>query len=58
VSHFFPLSGKWDACAGNGIDGVFDIYTSCLQKKGIIMASPTLFAPMLGEINKFAAEKF
>ena len=58
VSHFFPLSGKWDACAGKGISGVFDIYTNCLEKKGIIMASPTLFSPMLREINKFAAEKF
>ena len=58
ISHFFPLSGKWKNCAGQGIDGVFKIYSSFLERKGIIMSGPTLFAPMLEEINKFAQEKF
>jgi hypothetical protein len=58
LSHFFPLSGKWDNCAGYGIDGVFEIYTSCLNRPGIKMSGPTLFAPMISEINKFSQEKF
>jgi hypothetical protein len=54
LSHFFPLSGNWKDCAGYGIDGVFKIYSSFLEKKGILMSGPTLFAPMISEINKFA----
>ena len=51
VSHFFPLTGDWKNCAGYGIKGVFDIYTSALSK--VELSGPTFFAPMFQEINKF-----
>ena len=58
ISHFFPLSGDWVNCAGYEIEGVFEMYTECLNKRGIIMSSPTLFAPMIAEVIKFADHKF
>jgi hypothetical protein len=51
VSHFFPLTGDWNKCAGEGIKGVFDIYTNALTK--VELSGPTFFAPMFEEIVKF-----
>lgn len=51
VSHFFPLTGDWSNCAGEGIKGVFDIYTQALSK--VELSGPTFFAPMFKEVLKF-----
>lgn len=56
ASHFFPLSGKWENTSGNGIEGVFEIYTNLVNSNKIRMSGPTLFAPMLDNINKMAYE--
>lgn len=56
VSHFFPLSGNWDENAGHDIEGVFEIYTQVIKQNLVRMSSPTLFSPMLKEVNGFARE--
>lgn len=56
VSHFFPVSGDWNNCAGVGVEGVFDIYGKGL--KNIQLSGPTFFSPMLKEINQFTEANF
>ena len=56
VSHFFPLSGDWHHCAGQGIDGVFSLYTQALEK--VKLSGPTLFAPMFKEIIDFTESNY
>ena len=58
VSHFFPISGSWEECAVRGVDGVFGLYTECLKQNYFKMSGPTLFAPMLKEINKYTLNNF
>lgn len=58
VSHFFPLTGNWRESAGKKIEGVFEIYTNLLKDKFIDMGGPTLFSPMLEEINRIASDSF
>lgn len=58
VSHFFPLTGCWRDTSGKGIDGVFEIYTNLLKKKRVKMGGPTLFAPMITEVNRIASDSF
>lgn len=56
ASHFFPLTGDWKNCAGEGIQGVFDIYTQALTK--VDLSGPTFFAPMFKEIIEFTKMSF
>ena len=56
TSHFFPVSGDWDNCAGVGVEGVFNIYTTGLDN--IDLSGPTFFAPMLRDINEFTKANF
>lgn len=58
ASHFFPLTGKWDDTSGKGIEGVFQIYTDLLNSNKIKMSSPTLFAPMLHQVNKMTVKGY
>lgn len=58
ASHFFPLTGDWDNANGDGIEGVFQIYTELLNSNKIRMSSPTLFSPMLDQVNKMTIEGF
>jgi hypothetical protein len=56
TSHFFPLTGDWNNCAGRGINGVFDIYTSAVEN--VVLGGPTFFAPMFKEIVNFTKASF
>lgn len=58
ASHFFPLTGDWENTSGEGLEGVFEIYTNLLKSNKIKMSSPTLFSPMLNEINRITIEGF
>lgn len=56
VSHFFPLTGSWEQNAGYGVEGVFKIYNSVIENNLLRFSGPTLFSPMLQEVNKFSKE--
>lgn len=56
VSHFFPLSGDWNNCAGIGIEGALNIYSSAVGM--VSMSGPTHFAPMFRETVNFAKMSF
>ena len=58
VSHFFPLTGDWSNCAGQGIEGVFEIYMNSVLKPRFRMSGPTLFSPMLKQVNLFTKNNF
>ena len=55
VSHFFPCSGDFNNPAGQGIVGCFALYQNAINYTQL--AGPTLFAPLLSEVNKFTAAK-
>lgn len=54
TSHFFPCSGDYQHCAGKGVEGVFQLYNSCLGN--VELSGPTLFQPMIKEISKFTTD--
>lgn len=56
VSHFFPLTGSWELNAGYGIEGLFEIYNNVVEHNLVKMSGPTLFSPMLKEVNEFAKQ--
>jgi Copine len=50
-SHFFPCSGDWKNCAGNGVSGIFDLYNHALVN--LTLWGPTNFYPMIKEVCSF-----
>jgi len=56
TSHFFPLSGDSQNCAGYDVAGVFEIYNYAL--KSVELSGPTHFAPLIRETRQFTEEAF
>jgi hypothetical protein len=55
VSHFFPCSGTWTNCEGQGVGGVFQLYNNALNY--VRLSGPTYFAPLLAELENFTREE-
>lgn len=55
TSHFFPLSGDWQECAGLGIEGCFHLYKHALKHTGL--RGPTFTAPLIEEVIEHVHEK-
>lgn len=56
TSHFFPLSGDFSKPAGYTVEGVFQLYTHCMNF--ISLDGPTYFAPMLKEVIEQARSSY
>lgn len=56
VSHFFPCSGDWGNCEGDGVNGVFGLYNYALHN--CRLSGPTYFGPLLGEVLKYTKEEY
>ena len=56
ASHFFPCSGDWNNNEGDGVEGVFQLYTNALHN--CRLSGPTYFAPLLTEILKFTKQSY
>ena len=53
TSHFFPLSGDYQNCAGKGVEGVFQLYNQAIAS--VELSGPTHFSPLLKEVINFTA---
>lgn len=51
TSHFFPCSGDYQNCAGQGVEGVFQLYNQAIMN--VELSGPTYFAPLLREVINF-----
>ena len=49
--HFFPLSGNYQVCAAEGVEGVFELYNLALSQ--IELSGPTYFGPIISQIIEF-----
>ena len=56
TNHFFPCSGDFSNCSGQGIQGVFELYKTALQN--VQLAGPTYFAPLMREVRLFTEANF